>query len=141
APEDTAILTVDVFGADFIDTSSIPAAQREQWNQQHQEVYGGPLPDFIKQVTHGELVYEVVDNLVTTLRDSGNSELEHFANHLWIRQVDISGAAGYELSAVADEIRDTVSDLQLNYGVNRFVINMSFGLVPCEVQSLGSRAL
>lgn len=141
ASERTAILIVDDFGSGLIDTSTLPAAQREEWNEQHEAVYGAPLPDFVDQVAHGDLVAEVARNLVTALRHSGDSELFDLANNLWVVEVDISDAAGYQLSLVADEIRSEISYLQTNYGINRFVINMSFGLVPCEVQNLGSRAV
>jgi hypothetical protein len=140
APETTAILIVDDFAENGVDTTSIPAAQRAEWNQQHQQVYGSPLPDFIEQATHGELVREVVESLIQELSNSGDSDLQNLASHLWVVEVDISGNAGYELDAVAGQIRQTISDYQSNFGIKRFIINMSFGLVPCEVQSL-SRAL
>jgi hypothetical protein len=136
APEDTAILIVDDFGQKGLDTTTLPAAQRAEWNQQHLAVYGFPLPDFIQQATHGELVREVVQSLKEELYNSGDGDLQHLADHLWIVEVDISDAAGYQLDAVAAQIRSTVAEYQSSYGINRFIINMSFGLVPCEVQSL-----
>jgi hypothetical protein len=136
APETTAILIVDDFGQKGIDTSTVPAEQRAEWNAQHQEVYGSPLPDFIQQATHGELVREVVQSLINELRNSSDGDLQHLADHLWVVEVDISDDAGYQLDAVAEQIRTTVSEYQSFYGVNRFIINMSFGLVPCEVQSV-----
>lgn len=139
ASERTAILIVDDFGSDAVDTSTLPAAQREEWEKQHQEVYGSSLPDSIEQIAHGDLVAEVVENLLSTLRGSGNTDLFTLANNVWVIKVDISDTAGYQLSLIADEIRSTVSDLQANYGINRFIINMSFGLVPCEIQNLGTR--
>lgn len=79
-------------------------------------------------VSHGWLVYEVF----TQLHDLLEPEI---AEKIILEQVDISGESGYRSDLVVAALTDTIDRLS-EEGVQRFVINMSFVILPCVDEEL-----
>jgi uncharacterized repeat protein (TIGR01451 family) len=88
------------------------------------------VDDFSSPSAHGYDVRKVVDDLkqAVDLADDGQA---NNSPKLDIFNVDISTEAiGFQSTAIANAIRQQVDRLKGSY--QHFVINMSFGLLPCE---------
>ncbi len=87
------------------------------------------VDDFSSPTAHGADVRKVFDSLYSALdaQDGPNS-----TPNILIQNVDMSSQAiGFRSDAIANAIRNAVDALAAQ-GIQRFVINMSFGLVPCD---------
>ncbi len=78
--------------------------------------------------THGELVYELFLNLFKEAGLDPNSSLF---------PVNIADDRGYRSDLIATAVYQTVAKLYLNQHIQRFVLSMSFVIVPCEVKLSG----
>jgi hypothetical protein len=83
-----------------------------------------PAPDD----THGKKVKDVADTLIADLG------LDAVPNpQITVFPVDVSDiGASYRVDAVASRLRDKVNDLITNLNYRHIVINISFGVLPCD---------
>jgi len=79
--------------------------------------------------SHGWLVYEVMTDLVDALPDE-------VASNIHLEQINIAGENGYRSEQVVTALDDRMAQLS-SEGIDRFVLNMSFVIIPCRDQSLG----
>lgn len=88
------------------------------------------VDDFSAPDAHGPQVRQVLSDLFAALADEG------IIPNVEIVPVDISDpdpAKTYEAKAIADKIKAAVDGLPVGEGeTKRVVINMSFGLIPCD---------
>lgn len=76
--------------------------------------------------SHGKKVRDVVTSLVTALE----SEIPN--PNIIVEAVDVSDAeTNYRIDLIDDRLRETVNEL-VNRGIKHIVINLSFGVLPCE---------
>ena len=54
------------------------------------------------------------------------------ASKVRLVRVVIGDGDNYDADTITQEIQQAVQDLEDNYGITDFVINLSFGLIPCE---------
>lgn len=88
------------------------------------------VDDFSAPTAHGFDVRRVFDELYAAV-DSSDDGLANNSPNISLQNIDISvEAIGFESTAIANAIRSAVDTLKLQ-GFKHFVINMSFGLLPC----------
>lgn len=76
--------------------------------------------------SHGKKVRDVVNSLVTVLGGQVPNP------NIIVEAVDVSdGQTNYRVDQIDDRLREKVSDL-VGRGIKHIVINMSFGVLPCE---------
>lgn len=75
---------------------------------------------------HGELVNQVVDDLTLAVLNLLGIDL-----NIEIIPLDISEMGSYQIDVIADSIDSAISSRP---DIEHWVINMSFGLVPCEFE-------
>ncbi|MBL8154846.1 MAG: DUF11 domain-containing protein, partial [Anaerolineae bacterium] len=89
------------------------------------------VDDFSAPTAHGFDVRKVFDELYAAV-DSSDDGLVNSSPNISLRNIDISVEnIGFESTAIANAIRAAVDALKLQ-GFKHFVINMSFGLLPCS---------
>ncbi|MBI5667966.1 MAG: thrombospondin type 3 repeat-containing protein [Chloroflexi bacterium] len=88
------------------------------------------VDDFSSPQAHGYDVRKVAEDL-RNAADSADDGQRNNSPNITLFNVDISTEAiGFVSTAIAQTIRDNVNSL-IGQGYQHFVINMSFGLVPC----------
>ncbi|MCU0496677.1 MAG: S8/S53 family peptidase [Anaerolineae bacterium] len=135
SPQKTAILIVDDFADNLLDVDLQLGSLPGDWEAQIAEYYTGPPPptDQLPILTHGDMVFEVVNDLYETLNDDpNNTALNDLYDNIQIDFVDISTAGSYELGLLLPALTAKINTLQ-SQGFTAFVINMSFGLLPCTM--------
>lgn len=130
APDKTAILVVDDFPDRSISTDSL----RGDWLAQINDYYGPgySLPENISVQTHGDIVTRVIEDLLEELNNTGSDSLQQLYNNIAVFPVDISIGGTYELSVLNTRLQQVIGQAR-DAGYERFVVNMSIGLLPCEV--------
>jgi hypothetical protein len=127
SPLKTIIFIVDDFPDRLVPTAGLPSEWIEQIN-----TYYGSVPTNIKVLTHGFMVQRVAEELLERLNGSANTDLQDLYNNIVVFPVDISIGGTYRLEVLTDRLKTAVSQA-MGVGYNRFVINMSIGLLPCEL--------
>jgi hypothetical protein len=148
--EDVAILIVDVF-AEGIPSEPIPFDSLSGEcavsivGQDGAAFRGNAISSALFPLVqpHGNLVFQHMKNVLSsnqyggtlidtlTLPNAPPAELwQTSRGNVWLAGVDTQG---YMLDVIADQVDVTINELQAVHGINRFVINMSFGLVPCDL--------
>jgi hypothetical protein len=101
------------------------------------DIFPNPQP-------HGVLVYEEFRLLLNDMGGTENELPSGFLGLDWIgnsAQWAVDGGDillisvdtyGYTTDLIADRIQEAIDSLQQTESINRFIVNMSFGLVPCE---------
>lgn len=128
--EPVAILVVDDFPDNKL-TFNTMGQLPSKWRTQFQE--NNIVPTFpleVPVVTHGMQVFLVMRDLLEALKAINPSV------NVSLHRVDISVGGNYRLNLVAPAIAAKITELQ-GLGIDRFVINMSFGLIPCNDASSG----
>ncbi|MCU0496676.1 MAG: S8/S53 family peptidase [Anaerolineae bacterium] len=140
APQLTAILIVDDFPDRTVPVANLPGGQMPtNWSNQMQQVYGSSFSvSNLRVMTHGQMVREVVMDQIRKLRQYAIvPSIASLATHLRVVNVDISRNGEYRLDLVVPQITQTITNLQ-SQGIQSFVINMSFGLIPCTTPQSGN---
>ena len=79
--------------------------------------------------SHGWLVHDVLTQLHNKLSDN-------IRNNIQLEQIDIAGANGYSSEFIETTLENRIAELNAD-GVTRFVVNMSFIIIPCQDTALG----
>jgi Subtilase family len=80
-------------------------------------------------VSHGWLVWEVLNDLLAELPPE-------VASQIALSQINIAGENGYRSDLVVTALQTRMGELSASSGITRFVLNMSFVIVPCQDQNL-----
>lgn len=104
----------------------------EEWLNQYFNAYES-LPNFPLEVpvfTHGMRVESQLRDLLDAMDEAG------YPYPISLHRVDISTGGDYDLASVSSGIAAKIGQLR-EQGIDRFVINMSFGLIPCSDPAVG----
>lgn len=125
-----AVLVVD----DFPDHSLTFNAMNQlpgKWRKQFEDKGIAPtFPLEVPVVTHGMQVFLAMNDMLDTLK------AVHPGLKVALHRVDISAGGSYRLALLTTAIETRITALKLQ-GYNRFIINMSFGLIPCSDSASG----
>src|SRR5258708_6683200 len=92
------------------------------------------------QISHGEMVLNHVRVLLASTNQykeiqTGSIDVwQSSANKVYLATVETSDRKGtsYDTALIKDGITKTIANLELSFGLRRFVINMSFSVLPCD---------
>ena len=135
---DTTILVVDDFFQDFLSVpfNNLPAGVQDELA----EFYGYESGDnvLIKLESHGQHVAQVMNELNSAIITRFFNDTSFFEFPIDVQNVNIGGPNGYRLDNIVPAIQQAVTNLvNPTFGdpTRHIVINMSFGLIPCEDES------
>lgn len=133
--EEVAILVADDF-PDFKRTFNSPEDLPSKWKTElndYVDNFGGAMPAFpldVPILTHGQIVF------IEMVRQLEKLKEVYPDLPISLHRVDISELGEYRLARVRPAIVNKVNELKAQ-GIKRFVINMSFGLIPCVDNNTG----
>lgn len=133
--EAVAILIIDDFTDQSFTLDGILNANTDKdWEDQISEYYGSSLPGSLEipVVPHGETVYEVAQDAIDRI-NAFYTENGILPPQIDLYKVDISQGGQYRLDLLVPAIQSTINQLSEQY--SRFVLNMSFGIIPCSESS------
>lgn len=125
-----AVLVVDDFPdhqLTFNTMNQLPSKWRKQFDDK------GIVPNFpleVPVVTHGMQVFLAMNDMLDSVKTV------HPGLKVSLHRVDISAGGNYQLALLTTAIETKITALKLQ-GYNRFIINMSFGLIPCSDSASG----